>query len=31
MAMLTIADDALEYIKTRGKPVYLELFQVITC
>jgi len=31
MAMLTITDKALEYIKSHGKPVYLELFQVITC
>ncbi len=31
MSMLTISDDALEYIKTRNKPIYLELFQVITC
>ncbi|MBP2662336.1 MAG: hypothetical protein H6Q71_284 [Firmicutes bacterium] len=31
MAMLTITDKALEYIKSHGKPVYLELFQVISC
>lgn len=31
MAMLTITNDALEYIKTHDKPIYLELFQVITC
>lgn len=31
MAMLTITDQALEYIKTHSKPVYLELFQVISC
>lgn len=31
MAMLTITDQALEYIKLRSKPVYLELFQVISC
>lgn len=31
MALLTITDHALTYIKSRGKPVYLELFQVISC
>lgn len=31
MALLTITDQALEYIKSRNKPIYLELFQVISC
>lgn len=31
MATLTITDQALEYIISRGKPIYLELFQVISC
>lgn len=31
MTTLTITDKALAYIKSRGKPVYLELFQVISC
>ncbi|MBP2635095.1 MAG: hypothetical protein H6Q72_1002 [Firmicutes bacterium] len=31
MAMLTITDKALEYIKSQDKPVYLELFPVISC
>ena len=31
MATLTITNKALEYIKSHGKPVYLELFQVINC
>lgn len=31
MAMLSITNQALEYIKLQGKPVYLELFQVISC
>ncbi|XER01395.1 hypothetical protein SMWOGL2_18540 [Sporomusa malonica] len=31
MAMLSITNQALEYIKSRGKPIYLELFQVISC
>lgn len=31
MAMLTITDKALDYIKAQNKPVYLELFQVISC
>ncbi|WP_425060723.1 hypothetical protein SCACP_14650 [Sporomusa carbonis] len=31
MSMLTITDQALEYIKSRGKPVYLQMFQTISC
>ncbi|QDR80342.1 CC/Se motif family (seleno)protein [Sporomusa termitida] len=31
MTMLTITDQALEYINARAKPVYLELFPVISC
>lgn len=31
MALLTISDQALEYIKSRSTSIYLELFQVISC
>lgn len=31
MALLTITDTALAYIKAQDKSVYLELFQVISC
>ncbi len=31
MAILTITDQALGHIKAQGKPVYLELFPVISC
>lgn len=31
MAILTITDKALDYIKSQERPIYLELFQVISC
>ncbi|HWR05498.1 CC/Se motif family (seleno)protein [Sporomusa sp.] len=31
MAMLSMTDQAFDYINNQGKPVYLELFQVISC